>query len=287
MAKLAKKVGLLGAGKMGRDIALLLASSDIDVILRDVTARKLDKAQDHIEQSLEQQSKTIGIGQDRRREIQGHIRGSTKLSELSDCDFIIEAINEKEERKCDLLSELGRLSSAEALFASSTSSISIATLAKASLRPDKTLGMHFFHPVLETPVVELIRGIDTSKETEERAEALVEALGKTALWVEDSPGFVANRLLMSLINEAIFCLYEGISDRDSIDRLMQMSQGHQRGPLALADEMGLDQCLSILKVLHEDFGEDKYRPCPLLRKMVRSGRLGAKSGRGFYDYSQD
>jgi 3-hydroxybutyryl-CoA dehydrogenase len=214
----------------------------------------------------------------------GRLKTDGSLGSLEGADLVVEAVVEKLEVKASVLSELDRICRRDAILASNTSSISITRLAAASSRPDKVIGMHFMNPVPVMQLVEVIRGLATSQETYDAVEAAARAMGKTPVEVHDAPGFVSNRVLMPMINEAIFCLYEGVGKPEAIDEVMKLGMNHPMGPLALADLIGLDVCLDILRVLHDGFGDPKYRPCPLLVKMVDAGYLGRKSGRGFYEY---
>jgi 3-hydroxybutyryl-CoA dehydrogenase len=224
------------------------------------------------------------LGAEEKRAIVGRIRTTTELSEMAGAAFVVEAITESLEAKREVFRALDEACGPEAILASNTSSISITRLGAATRRPDKVIGMHFMNPVPVMKLIEVIRGIATSDETWSRTRALAERMGKTALECNDSPGFVSNRVLMPMINEAVFALHEGVATRESIDGIMKLGMNHPMGPLTLADFIGLDVCLAILNVLHTELGDPKYRPCPLLRKYVDAGWLGRKSGRGFYEY---
>ena len=269
---------------MGGGIAQVAARSGRRVILRDVTEEFLERGLKAIQSSLQRDVDKERLTAGEKKVIVGRIETSVELGALAEADFIIEAITEDTKIKSDLFRTLDELAKPEAILASNTSSISITKLGAATRRPDKVIGMHFMNPVPVMKLVEVVRGIATSDETYERTRTLTESFGKTALDCNDSPGFVSNRVLMPMINEAIFTLYEGVATRESIDGIMKLGMNHPMGPLTLADFIGLDVCLAILNVLHTELGDPKYRPCPLLRRYVDAGWLGRKSGRGFYQY---
>ena len=277
-------IGVVGAGTMGGGIAQVAARSGRRVILRDVTEEFLERGLKAIQSSLQRDVDKERLTAGEKKVIVGRIETSVELGALAEADFIIEAITEDTKIKSDLFRTLDELAKPEAILASNTSSISITKLGAATRRPDKVIGMHFMNPVPVMKLVEVVRGIATSDETYERTRTLTESFGKTALDCNDSPGFVSNRVLMPMINEAIFTLYEGVATRESIDGIMKLGMNHPMGPLTLADFIGLDVCLAILNVLHTELGDPKYRPCPLLRRYVDAGWLGRKSGRGFYQY---
>jgi 3-hydroxybutyryl-CoA dehydrogenase len=279
--------GVVGAGTMGHGIAQVAALAGFDVILADVVPEALDRARAAIEGSLARLVKKEKLTAEEAEAAQGRIRSATSLEALGSADLVVEAVVEKLDVKADVLSRLDGICGAEAILATNTSSISITRLASRTERPDKVIGMHFMNPVPVMRLVEIIRGLATSDETYGRVESATHALGKVPVEVHDAPGFVSNRVLMPMINEAIFCLHEGVGLVEAIDEVMKLGMNHPMGPLALADLIGLDVCLDILRVLQEGFGDPKYRPCPLLVKMVDAGHLGRKSGRGFYDYSQE
>jgi 3-hydroxybutyryl-CoA dehydrogenase len=279
-----KTVGVVGAGTMGNGIAQVFAQAGFAVRLVDVAQPMLDRARSNIEKSL---SKLVDKGKvtatDRDKAL-GRLSTTTSLDLLGEADHVVEAIVEDAETKRTLFTNLDALTRPEVILASNTSSISITTLGAATTRPDRVLGMHFMNPVPLMSLVELIRGQATSAESMQVANDLCAKLGKTAVEAADYPGFIANRVLMPMLNEAFYAVMEGVGTPDAIDTVMKLGMNHPLGPLALADFIGLDVCLAILNVLHEGFGDPKYRPCPLLRRMVAAGQLGRKSGCGFYRY---
>jgi 3-hydroxybutyryl-CoA dehydrogenase len=275
-----------GAGTMGTGIAQVLATAGIEVCLVDVDPHQLTRAQAAIERALDRlvQKGTLSAGQ---RERALHlIRYTPHLDASANADLLIEAVVEDLSTKQAVLRQAAQVMPQTALLASNTSSLSITALAAAVSHPERVAGMHFFNPVPLMSLVEVVRGEHTSPETIEAITTLARQLGKTPVVVNDFPGFVANRILLPMLNEAMFALMEGVADRDSIDQVMKLGLNHPMGPLALADLIGLDVCLHILEVLHRDLGDDKYRPCPLLRRMVSAGRLGRKAGAGFYEYAE-
>ena len=269
---------------MGNGIAQVAARAGFEVVLRDVGEEFLRRGMAAIDRSLQRDVDKERLTEEEKRAVVGRIRTTTELGDLSDASFVVEAVTEKLEVKQSLFSSLDEIVRPDAVLASNTSSISITKLGAATRRPEKVIGMHFMNPVPVMKLVEIIRGIATSDETWERTRALTEKLGKTPLECNDSPGFVSNRVLMPMINEAVYALYEGVATRESIDGIMKLGMNHPMGPLTLADFIGLDVCLAILNVLHTELGDPKYRACPLLKKYVDAGWLGKKSGRGFYEY---
>jgi 3-hydroxybutyryl-CoA dehydrogenase len=279
-----KTVGIVGAGTMGNGIAQVFAQSGFSVMLVDIAKPMLERARASIEKSLARFVDKDKLSAADRDATLARLTTTTAIDRLTDADFIVEAIVEQAEAKGALFTSLDAIMRPEVIFASNTSSISITVIGAATKRPDKVLGMHFMNPVSLMPLVELIRGQRTSPESMHTASALAVALGKTPIEAADYPGFIANRILMPMINEAIYALMEGVGTAEAIDGVMKLGMHHPMGPLTLADFIGLDVCLAILNVLHDGFGDPKYRPCPLLRRMVAAGLLGRKSGQGFYTY---
>ena len=279
-----QQVAVIGAGTMGNGIAHTAAAAGLDVVLIDVSDEILRRGQSTIAANLQRGVDKGKMTPEQKKDILGRVRLSSTVEDAAPADIVIEAIIEKLEAKTSLFRQLDSITAKHAILASNTSSISITKIAASTSRPDKVIGMHFMNPVPVMTLVEVIRGIATSDETYQAVEELSRRLGKTAIEVNDYPGFVSNRVLMPMINEAIFCLHEGVATPEAIDGVMKMGMNHPMGPLQLADFVGLDVCLAILRVLQEGFGDPKYRPCPLLVKMVDAGWLGKKSGRGFYDY---
>jgi len=277
-------IGVVGAGTMGNGIAQVAARAGYDVVMRDVRDEFLQRGMSAIDKSLQRDVDKERLGSEEKQAIVGRIKTTTALDALKDATLVVEAITEDQTIKSSLFKDLDQITSPSTILASNTSSISITKLAAATSRPDKVIGMHFMNPVPIMKLVEVIRGLATSDETYEKVRTLSEKLGKTALDCQDSPGFVSNRVLMPMINEAIFTLYEGVATRESIDGIMKLGMNHPMGPLTLADFIGLDVCLAIMNVLYEGFDDSKYRPCPLLKKYVDAGWLGRKAGRGFYEY---
>lgn len=277
-------IGVIGAGTMGNGIAQVAARSGYSVVMRDIKEEFLERGLATIEKSLQRDVDKQRLATEEKDLIRSRIRTTTTLEPLQAASIIIEAVTENLAIKTEIFKALDQITPPEVVLASNTSSISITKLGAATMRPDKVIGMHFMNPVPVMKLVEVIRGIATSDQTYERVRELTEKLGKTALDCEDSPGFVSNRVLMPMINEAIFTLYEGVATRESIDGIMKLGMNHPMGPLTLADFIGLDVCLAIMNVMHEGLGDPKYRPCPLLRRYVDAGWLGRKTGRGFYEY---
>ncbi len=278
------RVAVVGAGTMGNGIAHVFAQHGWDTTLIDVASGLLERVLAVIRTNFERQVKKGTVTAEQRDAALARIRTSMSLDAVADAELVIEAATEQPDVKFRIFSELDRLAPPAAILASNTSSISITTIAAQTKRPPQVIGMHFMNPVPVMPLVEVIRGLETREETVGKVVEVVKALGKTPVVVNDAPGFVSNRVLMPMVNEAIFCVMEGVATPDAIDTVMKLGMNHPLGPLALADLIGLDVCLAILEVLHRDLGDDKYRAAPLLRKMVAAGRLGRKSGRGFYVY---
>ena len=276
--------GVLGSGTMGAGIAQVAARAGFDVVMRDVGPEFLERGLNSIDKSLQRDVDKERLKADEKNTIIARIKTTTDIGGLIDAFIVVEAVTEKLEVKTEVFQTLDEVIRRDAILASNTSSISITKLGAVTRRPENIIGMHFMNPVPVMKLVEIIRGAATSDETYERTRALTEKLGKIPLECQDSPGFISNRVLMPMINEAIFALYEGVATRESIDGIMRLGMNHPMGPLALADFIGLDVCLAIMNVLHDGFGDSKYRACPLLKRYVDAGWLGKKTGRGFYEY---
>jgi 3-hydroxybutyryl-CoA dehydrogenase len=279
-----QKVGVIGAGTMGNGIAHVFAGAGYQVTLCDIDQKFLERALDTISKNLDREMSKGKITEAQKSETRKRITPTIDRSLLSDCDFIVEAASEKFDIKAELFRETDRICRADVVLATNTSSISITKLAATTGRPDRVIGMHFFNPVPVMKLVEIVRGLATSDETFKTVHELAIKLEKTPVEVNDAPGFVSNRVLMPLLNEAIYAVMEGVATPEAVDQVFQLGMAHPMGPLALADFIGLDVCLDIMRVMLTGLGDPKYRPCPLLIKMVDAGRLGKKSGQGFYKY---
>lgn len=281
-----KKIGVLGTGTMGAGIIQVLAQSGFEVVLRARRQTSVDKGIATVDKNLEKLVAKEKITADEKAAVMARIAGSTDIEIIKDADLVIEAATEEMEAKKALFAELDQLCKPETIIATNTSSLSITEIAAATGRPDKVIGMHFFNPVPMMKLVEIIKGLATSDATRDTILELTSALGKTPVEVSEAPGFVVNRILVPMINEAVGILADGVAKAEDIDEAMKLGANHPMGPLALGDLIGLDVCLAIMEVLYSEFGDTKYRPHPLLRKMVRAGKLGRKSGAGFFDYSK-
>lgn len=279
-----KKIMVLGAGTMGAGIVQVAAQAGFDVVVRDIKQEFVDKAIKGIEKNLAKMAEKGKLSADDKNAIMGRISGTVDMAAAKDCDVVIEAAVEVMDIKKAIFKELDELCKPECILASNTSALSITEIGAATGRADKVIGMHFFNPVPAMKLVEIIKGASTSQETFDAIKDLTVKLGKTPVEINEAPGFVVNRLLIPMLNEGMYAVMEGVANPADVDTSMKLGAGHPMGPLALADMIGLDICLAIMQTLHREFGDDKYRPCPLLVKMVRAGKLGRKTGEGFFKY---